>query len=167
MAYRVASTVVMNNRNLFRVIIPCFASIIILGGCYLHLFPYYYYSFGSHGKLGANTANLSNLDYGINVFGWPKGDFGLGGATRAIILCLYQNNIALSAIAVNGAEGHTHDNTLISELALPEFPKDYSIDLLAAPPPSTVGIISLAANKFGHNRYRIGFWLWEASHLPT
>lgn len=102
--------------------------------------------------------------FGVNLFGYAKGELGIGEDVRSVALALKANNIPFCIVNVKlGANISQHDDSvdgwLVSE------PR-YAINIFC-----TTGIEQVRyACTYGlgvlHGRYNIGLWPWELPEWP-
>lgn len=104
--------------------------------------------------------NESNqLDLGINIVGFIKGEFGLGESSRANIRAIKAAGIPLK---INQVQSDYHRD-LDSSHGSYEFSYDnnYPINLINVNPEHLFKVIDYFGYQYFQNRYNIGFWSWE------
>jgi hypothetical protein len=123
-----------------------------------------FHSFDHSSSISEYTTNGI---FGVNIYGWMNGDFGGGTTARCLVQSLMANNLPISAITINGADLHSHTNSMIQKLrAIATTPQNYLFDLLAINAANTLPILQDSSNQISSHRYRIGLWHWETSYLP-
>jgi hypothetical protein len=107
------------------------------------------------------------LSFGVNVYGWIRGDFGGGRTARSVINNLHSVGVNLTAIEISGAELHSATNMVIEERGFSLFPrKDFAFDLFVINAANTITTLTDSSNDIHDEHYRIGLWHWETSQLP-
>jgi glycosyltransferase involved in cell wall biosynthesis len=105
--------------------------------------------------------------FGVNAYGWIRGDFGGGTTARCVISSLFSQSIPLAAVAIGGADQHSHTNTMVSSLGIQGMPQDYVFDIFLINAANTLPVLRNRSNQISDRHYRIGLWHWETSYLPS
>ncbi|WP_457917433.1 glycosyltransferase family 4 protein [Candidatus Lokiarchaeum ossiferum] len=102
-------------------------------------------------------------EFGVNIIGYPKGDFGIGQHMRLVTQAFIRSNLQFSVInSILPGQTHT-DNTLTS------FITDrgkYSINLFCMNAPQLVELRTNIKNDIHTSQYNIGYGYWELSIFP-
>ena len=115
----------------------------------------------------SDMSSSGRLVFGVNVYGWIRGDFGGGRTARSVINNLHTVGINLSAIEINGADLHSTTNMAIEEQGFALFPRsDFAFDLFIINAANTISTLMDPNNDIYQDHYRIGIWHWETSKLP-
>lgn len=109
------------------------------------------------------TPAEQTADFGINLAGFVKGEFGLGASSRAIIKAMETAGIPYVVNNIT-IPGHSH--------------LDETVENLSSANPYPVNLIHVNANEactwFRHRRWQdyfqgrhnVGYWFWELSRFP-
>lgn len=123
--------------------------------------------FSTHQAAERTAISASRPGFGVNVYGWIRGDFGGGRTARSVINNLHAVNVNLTAIEISGADLHSTTNMAIEEQGFELFPrKDFVFDLFVINAANTISTLLDPNNDIYEEHYRIGIWHWETSKLP-
>jgi hypothetical protein len=101
---------------------------------------------------------------GVNLIGYPRGEFGLGEDIRALAQALDAAGIAYSVQELpRGSGARQQDQTLAARIT---DARPYDIDILCQNPFDTARC-HLDGSLGARSRYRIGYWPWELARLPA
>ena len=108
--------------------------------------------------------NLSSMDYGVNLIGHIRGDFGLGESCRLVANALKASGIPLLIhnLPLNGPAGET-DTTW---LGLERDELRYGVNLIHLNPNEIANAVWRLDRRALRNRYNIAYWLWELQEFP-
>jgi glycosyltransferase involved in cell wall biosynthesis len=120
-----------------------------------------------HSAANGDIPFRDSLTFGVNVYGWIRGDFGGGRTARSVINNLHSVNMSLTAVEIRGADLHSTTNVAIEDQGLDLFPrKNFAFDLFVINAANTPSILCDPDNDIDPDHYRIGLWHWETSRLP-
>ena len=121
-----------------------------------------------HNVVQSPTINgANNYEFGVNVYGWVRGDFGGGRTARSVINGLHIVGVNLTAIEISGADLQSTTNLAIEEQGFSLVPRrDFAFDLFVVNAANTLTTLMDHSNEIFDDHYRIGLWHWETSKLP-
>ncbi|MCY7385798.1 MAG: glycosyl transferase family 2, partial [Microcoleus sp. CAN_BIN18] len=104
--------------------------------------------------------NNPKSNFGVNVIGHVSGEFGLGGGVRGTIRALEAANIPFTIKDLKEDSQRNLDDTYTS------FSSDrsYPVNIVHTNPHES--LLNSIDPDFFHNRYNIGFWIWELPVFP-
>ena len=87
-------------------------------------------------KILPKNETLASLEghFGVSVYGWFQGNFGVAGSTRSLLHCLLSHKIPLAAINFTNYHGQSHKNGWILETDLLNKPNSNSIEIIVMNP---------------------------------
>ena len=123
----------------------------------------------SHSHIHSHTHSLlSKESFGVNVYGWIRGDFGGGRSARAVLNGLHAAHVNITAVEISGADLHSATNMAVDERGYELYPrKEYAFDLFVINAANTITTLMDPSNDIHQEHYRIGLWHWETSQLPS
>lgn len=123
-------------------------------------------AFQMHGTLHprGKRRNLSDMEYGINLIGHIRGDFGLGESCRLVASALKASEIPflIHNLPLNGPAKETDTTWLEAE-------RDelvYGVNLIHLNPNEIANAVWRLDRRALHDRYNIAYWLWELPEFP-
>lgn len=123
-------------------------------------------AFQAHGMLHprGKRRNLSGMEYGINLIGHIRGDFGLGESCRLAANALKASGIPflIHNLSLNGPAKET--DTTWFEMEQDEL--RYGINLIHLNPNEIANAVWRLDRRALHDRYNIAYWLWELPEFP-
>lgn len=103
-------------------------------------------------------------EFGVNVFGYINGEFGLGEAVRLIIKAILSNGIPVALINYDVTTNHRHEDKTYIDFSA-EAP--YSINLILLGPSEAKKILTHYSNaEFFRGKYNIFYLNWESEYFP-
>lgn len=115
-------------------------------------------------KQCSNTAQSPNFPFGVNLYGYARGELGIGEDVRMMARAFKAANIPFCIINIQlGDQVSQHDRTAehwISNLPL------YSINLFCMTGIEMARYVCIHGQKALENRYTIGLWPWELPEWP-
>ena len=102
-------------------------------------------------------------NFGINVFGYIDGEFGLGEAIRLLIKAIEKANIPHVLLNYDTPTAHRHNDVTYQNFSK-EAP--YLINLVLLGPTEARKIATYFNIDFFKNKYNIFFLNWESENLP-
>lgn len=101
---------------------------------------------------------------GVNLVGYLAAELGIGEGTRSLAKALLAAGIPYSAVDVGFQTQNAQRDTSMLALAVPtRFP----IDIIYVNADQTAAITSHLKHKGLQSNYRIGYWVWEQTQLPS
>ncbi len=104
--------------------------------------------------------------FGVNVFGFLKGEFGLGEAARLTAKALKKNDVPISLVNFESKIPHRCEDTTFS--ASEYEVEEYAINLIQINPQSIDEFLThpLDYKKYLKGKYNIAYWAWELLDFP-
>ena len=102
-------------------------------------------------------------EFGVNIIGYPKGDFGIGQHMRLVIQAFLKINLNFSVIN-SFLSGLPHSENTISHLITNK--NDYTINLFCMNSQQIVDLRTNIKNNIVKSQYNIGYGYWELSIFP-
>ncbi len=108
--------------------------------------------------------NSKSINFGINLSGHIKGEFGLGESARAQLRSIKAANLDY---AINNIEPKEHRclDTTYSEAELTQE-NPYSINLLNFNAEVMPDFLENIGSDYLEDKYNIGYWAWELPEFP-
>ena len=107
---------------------------------------------------------MMKKEFGVNVFGYINGEFGLGEAVRLIIKALISADIPVALINYDVKTNHRHQDQTYDKFST-EAP--YAINLILLGPSEAKKILTHYSNvDFFKNKYNIFYLNWESENFP-
>jgi len=108
------------------------------------------------------STKVTEKDFGINVAGYFKGEFGVAESARSYIKALNAANIPYT---LNNIESSFHKN---EDSTLDDFDKNnpYPVNLVVINADQTETFAEIMTNDYFKNKYNIAIWAWELSKFP-
>jgi hypothetical protein len=101
--------------------------------------------------------------HGVNLIGYPRGEFGLGEDIRALALALDAVGIPYSVFELpRGSSARQEDRTLVAQIT---DARPYEVDILCQNAFDTARC-HLDGSLGVRRNYTIGYWPWELARLP-
>ena len=102
--------------------------------------------------------------FGVNVFGYIDGEFGLGEAVRLLIKALEKANIPFVLLNYDTPTSHRHN-----DLTFTEFVKEcpYLINFVLLGPTEARRVVNYFGIDLFKNKYSIFFLNWESENFPV
>lgn len=105
----------------------------------------------------------SDNSFGVNIFGYFSGAFGLAESGRLIVECLKSNDFPLSLISTDHLAPH-HNRIVYSEKISNET--KYDINLFCIGQQEITAYIEAEKWTSFKKRYNIAIWFWETNVIP-
>ncbi|TAF54085.1 MAG: glycosyltransferase family 1 protein [Oscillatoriales cyanobacterium] len=104
--------------------------------------------------------NSPKSNFGVNIIGHVSGEFGLGGGVRGTIRALEAANIPFTIKDLKEDSQRNLDDTYTSFSSAHSYP----VNIVHTNPHES--LLNCIDPDFFHNRYNIGFWIWELPVFP-
>ena len=112
-----------------------------------------------------HKTSIGDLEFGVNLVGYAKGQFGIGEDVRMAALALQAAGIPFTIYNVEpGREVCQGDESAVDHIsdALP-----YSVNVFCTTGIETARLAAVHGLKLFDGRYSIGYWPWELPEWPT
>lgn len=111
-----------------------------------------------------HAKRVINKEFGVNLVGHIRGDFGLGESCRILANILQESEIPFSVYNVpQNSTASENDMTWMS-FEQEDFP--YAINLIHLNPNEIASVVWTLPYKQLSSCYNIAFWLWELPEFP-
>ena len=101
-------------------------------------------------------------DFGVNVAGFIKGEFGIGALSRAFIMSLKAAGIPYAVNSVK-VSGHSFADDTVEDFS---DDNPFSVNLVVLNPPEVAWFHSMKGPGYSSGKRNIGCWAWELSRFP-
>ena len=105
----------------------------------------------------------NSLPFGVNVYGWLNGVFGVGEASRLTFQALEEVGTPLAPISLPSTEQHSQKVKFVKTTRAPT----YYFNLFVANALNTEEIVMNYPPGEWKKHYNIGYWAWELEVFPS
>jgi glycosyltransferase involved in cell wall biosynthesis len=110
--------------------------------------------------------NGKKISNGVNIIGFPKGDFGIGEHLRLVTNAIKTTGINFCLNNIGNAGLHPQNNEQVSHLIIKDNP--YLVNLFCFNSDQTLLYMKSTRGKIAVNKhYNIGYGYWELTKYPA
>lgn len=115
------------------------------------------------------TSSISDLAFGVNLYGFAFGELGIGEDLRMAVAACESAGIAYRVMNIEaGKDLRQADNALKHHVSRAADEAPYAINVFCLPGFDTIARVFLQqGDQLFRNHYNIGWWPWELSVWPA